>query len=114
MEKEPSPADWQKLCEAALHFKEAAPPGSGLATCRLSASGTRKFDTIGYCSVLGNLGDVFGLVAYLGSEGLVSLSRVARAKQRDTLEAFVQQNCLSLFFGSRSELTEKDRDIPGT
>lgn len=110
MEKEPSLADWQRLYEAALRFKEAA-PWQWMGDLQVFGVRDPEGDAVDYCSILGNLGDVFGLVAYLGSEGLVSLSRVARAKQRDAFEAYARQNCLSVFFGSRSELTERDRAV---
>jgi hypothetical protein len=62
---------------------------------------------IGYCSVMGALGEVFGMAVYLGEEGLESMRKI----QSDDLppeEVMYTQKCLLISFEDRAELDKKD------
>ncbi len=67
---------------------------------------------IGYCCVLGALGEVYGLVVYLGSLGLEQhlkiQSRRATAHSRDFVRS---QCCLTVWFGDRRDLDETDLEV---
>ena len=113
--KEPSPnkAEWQALYQAALEFKEIEAwtwmYDSDVFGVRDPASGE-----IGYCCVMGALGEMFALAVYLGSEGLESYMRVASGPPTDlseALETALLQRCLMASFGSRDELTKEDRQV---
>ncbi|MFQ6058216.1 MAG: hypothetical protein ACE5MB_04955, partial [Anaerolineae bacterium] len=70
---------------------------------------------IGYCCVLGALGEVFALAVYLGTEGLESYMRVATepplAALPETIETALMQKCLMVSFADREELTNQDRQV---
>ncbi len=113
--KEPSPtkADWQALYQAAIEFKEIEAwtwmYDSDVFGVQDPASGE-----IGYCCIMGNLGEMFALALYLGSEGLESYMRIASEPPPDPSEAFEElmlQKCLMASFANRDELSKEDRQV---
>src|SRR5512139_3626973 len=66
-------------------------------------------DEIGYCCVLGELGEVFGLVVYLGSEGLEIHRKIQSGRMRPTSpESRYSQKCLTTWFSNRGELDKSE------
>ncbi len=64
---------------------------------------------IGYCCVLGEFGEVFRLVVYLGSAGLEQHRKIQSGKiHARSPDAVYSQNCLTAWFGSRSEVDKND------
>jgi hypothetical protein len=113
MEKSPTISDWQALYQAALEFKEIEAwtwmYDSDVFGVQDPASGE-----IGYCCIMGNLGEMFALALYLGSEGLESYMRVASEPPLDPFEVFEEimlQKCLMASFGSRDTLKKEDRQV---
>ena len=112
-ETAPAKADWQALYQAALEFKEIEAwtwmYDSDVFGVQDPATGE-----IGYCCIMGNLGEMFALAVYLGSEGLESYMRIASEPPLDPSEAFEElllQKCLMASFGSIDELTKEDRQV---
>ena len=112
-ETPPTKADWQALYQAAQEFKEIEAwtwmYDSDVFGVQDPVSGE-----IGYCCIMGNLGEMFALAVYLGSEGLESYMRIASEPPLDPSEAFeelMMQKCLMASFGSREELTKEDRQV---
>jgi len=63
---------------------------------------------------MGALGEFFALAVYLGTEGLESYMRLASGpplSEEQAAEDALAQKCLMVSFGSRKELTDKDRAI---
>jgi hypothetical protein len=113
MEKAPTISDWKALYEAALEFKEIEAwtwmYDSDVFGVQDPVSGE-----IGYCCVMGALGEMFALAVYLGSEGLESYMQVASEPPQisaEALETMLMQKCLMASFGSRKELTKEDRQV---
>ena len=113
MEEEPTISDWKALYQAALEFKEIEAwtwmYDSDVFGVQDPAGGE-----IGYCCIMGNLGEMFALALYLGSEGLESYMRVASEPPMvspEALETMLTQKCLMASFGSREELTKEDRQV---
>lgn len=64
---------------------------------------------IGYCTVLGALGEVFAFVIYLGSEGLATYRKMQSAKdEKDYLDAAYEQKCLVASFEDRNSLKQEE------
>jgi hypothetical protein len=112
-ETAPTKADWKALYQAAMEFKEIEAwtwmYDSDVFGVQDPVSGE-----IGYCCIMGNLGEMFALALYLGSEGLESYMRIASEPPQDPSEAFEElmlQKCLMASFGSRDELTKEDRQV---
>jgi hypothetical protein len=112
-ETAPTTSDWKALYQVALEFKEIEAwtwmYDSDVFGVQDPVSGE-----IGYCCIMGALGEMFALALYLGSEGLESYMRIASEPPVDPSEAFeelVSQKCLMASFGSREELTKEDRQV---
>lgn len=112
-ETSPTKADWKALYQAALEFKEIEAwtwiYDSDVFGVQDPVSGE-----IGYCCIMGALGEMFALAVYLGSEGLESYMQVASEPplaSAEALETMLLQKCLMASFGSRKELTKEDRQI---
>jgi hypothetical protein len=67
---------------------------------------------VGYCCVMGNAGELFGLGVYLGSMGLLAYEMVATgALQPGDIEVLSYQRCLMVDFEDRSALRSYDLDL---
>ena len=67
---------------------------------------------IGYCCVIGSLGEVFGLIVYLGSEGLEGFRKLqTRKRPPDSIEGLLLHNCLSLTFDDRKYIQKEEHEI---
>ena len=106
----PSLEDWRALYLAAVAFKKAKLWDWMYDTDMFGVQDpeTRQ---IGYCCIMGNLGERFALAVYLGSEGLLSYLRIlSNADESDDslLDDFVTQTCLIASFEDRSDLEKAD------
>ncbi len=67
---------------------------------------------VGYCCVLGELGKVFGLVVYLGTDGLNQYKAIQSGEVGpDGDDAVFFQNCLKVSFEDRNELSKDDLEV---
>jgi len=100
--------EWRKLYQAAREFYELA-PWEWVTDADMFGVQDPETGEIGYLCMLGNAGQVVGLVAYLGREGYDSYLRI-RAADLETFdwELAVAQRCLHLSFQDRDELTTRD------
>jgi hypothetical protein len=118
MEKAPTLSEWKALYQAAIEFKEIEAwtwmYDSDIFGVQDPVSGE-----IGYCCVMGALGEMFALALYLGSEGLESYMRIASEphlalsedSESEGLEMMLMQKCLVVSFGDREELTKEDHQV---
>lgn len=107
----PSIEVWKKLYRAAIAFQRLHPWDwmwdRGLF-------GVQNPDTgqIGYCCVMGRLGEHFALAVYRGSSGLAGYVTVATSRiAQDSGALLSTQNCLMVSFEDRQELDKKDLQI---
>lgn len=64
-----------------------------------------------YCSVIGAMGEVFSLHAYIGMEGFRSFLGVASGQLTDPGEYLASLNCVYVEFAPKSELETPDRKL---
>ena len=117
-ERDISLRDWAALYEAAIEFKNLR-CWEWINDSDLFGVENPETGEIGYCCVLGQLGEVLALNVYPGSEGLESYWRLhdassAAMEQEEDLDnrALIgSQMCLMASFEERSELDQKDLRI---
>jgi Domain of unknown function (DUF6930) len=110
---EPSPTleQWRGLFTAADAFRKLA-PWKWTSDSQLFAVKDPAEDRTGYCSVLGEGGEVFGLAAYLGADGLGFYRMIQSSMiQPEVSEVAFHQRCLLVTFGPRNELQPPDLQI---
>jgi hypothetical protein len=112
-ETTPTTVNWKALYQAALDFKEIE-AWTWMYDSDVFGVQDPVTREIGYCCIMGNLGEMFALALYLGSEGLESYLRIASEPPLDPSEAFeelMSQKCLMASFANRDELVKEDRQV---
>src|SRR5262245_61780771 len=108
----PSQPDWQALYPAAVAFRDLAPwewmYDSDLFGVQNPASGE-----IGYCCVMGNLGEHYALGVYLGSEGLAGYRKIESGElyPPNATALLHYQRCLMASFEDREYLDRQDLSV---
>jgi hypothetical protein len=110
-EPQPSISDWRGLYNTAVEFKKNAcwewMLDSDVFGIQNPANGE-----IGYCCIMGHLGEHFALAVYLGTEGLQVYLKMQRGEITEgNFDAFTIQKCLMASFEDRNFLSKEDRDI---
>ncbi|MFK7697744.1 hypothetical protein ACI5FR_33620, partial [Paenibacillus sp. HJGM_3] len=103
---QPTTAQWSDLYNAATEFKQAA-SWKWMRDIHLFGVKHPDYPLVGYCSVLGRAGEMFGLAVYLGSAGLRTLLDMMSG--RLTEDPFYLQHCLMLSFDDREDLHPMER-----
>jgi hypothetical protein len=105
----PSLPEWKELYTAAIEYKKIEPwkwmYDSDVFGVLNPASGE-----IGYCSIMGALGEFYAMAVYLGTEGLNSYRKLQSGKILRTEAAFTQK-CLMASFEDRELLDPPDLQI---
>ncbi|MGB9662238.1 MAG: DUF7309 domain-containing protein [Moorellaceae bacterium] len=110
MSAEPAMNQWQVLYDLAQAFRKAG-PWQWMSEDNLF--GVKDPDTgeVGYCAVIGELKETYGLVVYPGSEGLASYALMKESQDPRDLEFISHQKALSLIFANSNELSDKDKAL---
>ena len=102
---------WKELYGAARVFKEAE-CWDWISEDDMFGVLNPENGEIGYCCVLGGLGEVFGLVVFLGSKGFKQYKALQSGEfGREDDPAPYDQNCLQASFVDRKELSKPDLDV---
>jgi hypothetical protein len=105
-----SPEQWRELLKAATAFRQLA-PWQWMTDDMLFGVQDPATGTIGYCCILGALGQVLALNVYLGREGLESYREIYRQKQQNApREAMFVQRVLMASYEDREDLEKRDLD----
>ncbi len=107
----PSTQEWMDLYNAALEFKQIE-CWNWMEDSDLFGVQNPHHGEIAYCCVLGALGEVFGLIAYLGTEGLNGYLRMQSGEiPSDDIDAIHLQKCLMASYDDRKFLQKKDLQV---
>ena len=102
---------WKNLYDAALAFRDID-PWEWMSDSDLFGVQNPENGEIGYGCVLGALGEVYGLVVYLGSAGLEQHRMIESGKLHAGSPDFAySQSCLTAWFGSRRDLDKTDLKV---
>ena len=110
-ELKPSIDDWKPLYDVMLEFRKLEcwewMYDSDVFGVQNPANGE-----IGYCSVMGNLGEFLALAVYIGTKGLETYIRVRDGEiNAGDIELLTCQKCIMASFEDRNALKDKDRGI---
>jgi hypothetical protein len=107
----PTQEEWKDLYEAARMFKELA-PWKWMEDPDVFGVENPETGETGYCCIMGALGEVLGLLVYLGSEGLALYEGLQSGKITiEDGDLFARQKCLAVTFDDREMLDNKDLGI---
>jgi len=99
---------WRALYDKANAFREIA-CWKWMSDADVFGVQNPNNDEIGYCCVLGEMGEVFGLVVYLGGEGLEIHNKIQSGRLHpDSAELRYGQKCLTLRFSNRGDLDKTE------
>ena len=110
-DESPSIQEWRDLYDAAVEFKKIGcwdwMWDSDIFGVQNPVSGE-----IGYCCVMGKLGEHFALAVYLGTEGLEGYLKIQSEEVNPySLDALHIQKCLMVSFEDRRFLQKKDFQV---
>ncbi|MEW6214606.1 MAG: hypothetical protein AB1478_05290 [Nitrospirota bacterium] len=103
----PDLSEWENLYKAAIRFRNLA-CWDWMTDADLYGIRNPFNNDVGYCCVLGYLGEVFGLVVYFGTEGLncyLEIQKMAGVSPDDLL---LSQNCIVVSYENRNHLSKED------
>ena len=108
---EPSLKDWKSLYDAAIAFR-AIEPWEWMKETDIFGVQNPQTGEVGYCCIMGELGEVLAIAVYLGAEGLEGYLSISRGQIKpDNPDSLFIQNCLMLSFENRKLVQEDDREI---
>lgn len=107
-EKNASLEEWKALYQAAKEFGEIKPWEWMIETDIFGVQNPLTGE-IGYCCVMGEMGEVLAMAVYLGTEGLQGYRNIIEGlvEPEDPDSMFVQ-NCLMVAFEDRDNLEDED------
>jgi hypothetical protein len=113
--KQPRPTveEWRQLYAAAVRFRDLK-CWEWMEDCDLFGVQNPEDGQIGYCCVLGNAGEVFGLAVYPGTDGLHRYFALLEAPDdmEGNLDFYMENSdCVKVEFVDQSELQPEDRRI---
>ncbi|MCX7815931.1 MAG: hypothetical protein N2317_00265 [Syntrophales bacterium] len=101
---------WSELYKQAVIFRDAR-PWSWMTDTEPFGVGDPYSGEIGYCYILGRLGEVHALVVAMGTEGLLGFLMVKHAETNHIEDYLFRQKCLIASFENRDQLLEEDLKI---
>jgi hypothetical protein len=109
-ETTPGIQDWRGLYEAAARVKEMK-PWEWMMEDQVFSVRDPETEEIGFVSVMGMLGEHYGVSLYLGSEGIHGFLDLQEMGPFADPEALIQIPQLQASFENREELDKRDREV---
>lgn len=101
----PTIEQWKALYEEAISFKQSK-CWEWMTNAHMFGVQNPESGEVGYCSILGNGGEVFGLSVYMGTKGLNSIMRMFSGESDE--DPRFAQDALLLSFDNRDELYPRE------
>jgi hypothetical protein len=106
----PTLEEWRSLYEAMESFYRQG-PWKWLSDIDLFCVEDPVTGEMGFCSVMGNAGQHYGLAVYQGEEGLMGYFDMMEYEGPDPSQTMLFQKCLMASFEDRELLKERDRAV---
>jgi hypothetical protein len=108
---EPSLEEWKTLYNAALEFRKIEPWEWMKETDVFSVQNPQSGE-VGYCCIMGELGEVLAMAVYLGTEGLQGYKKIQKGQiKAEDPDSLYIQDCLMLSFEDKRFVDQEDRQI---
>lgn len=104
---QPAIIEWKDLYKASIRFKALA-CWEWMGDDEIFGVQNPYTDEIGYCCVIGNLGEAYGLIVYTGTKGLNSYLKIQSRRNVEGFDFVIIQQCISIQFASREYLAKED------
>ncbi len=108
-DRQPSLEEWHALYRAAVDFRQVQ-PWRWVNDTDLFGVKNPEDGEIGYCCIVGALGEFIGLVVYLGTEGLESYLRIQKSESPEE-DVLSTGKCLVASFEDRKSLQKQDHEV---
>jgi hypothetical protein len=104
----PTLEQWKSLYDLSVEFRKAE-CWKWMADEQIFGVRNPKTGEIGYCCIIGNLGQELGIIVYTGTDGLSSYQHIQNQhNSSDPFEDFIAQKCLSVTYDGKNALEEDD------
>ncbi len=108
---EPSLEEWKTLYDAAIEFRKIEPWEWMKETDVFGVQNPQNGE-VGYCCIMGELGEVFAMAVYSGTEGLQGYLKILKGQiNPDEPDSLYIQDCLMLSFEDKRFVDQEDRQI---
>jgi hypothetical protein len=108
---EPSLEEWKTLYDAAIEFRKIE-PWEWVNETDVFGIQNPKSGEVGYCCIMGELGEVLAMAVYLGTEGLQGYKQIQKGQIKpDDPDSLYIQDCLMLSFEDKRFVDQEDRQI---
>jgi len=108
---EPSLEEWKTLYDAAIEFRKIE-PWEWMKETDVFGVQNPQSGEVGYCCIMGELGEVLAMAVYSGTEGLQGYKKIQKGQIKpDDPDSLYIQDCLMLSFEDRRFIEEDDRQI---
>jgi hypothetical protein len=106
-ESKPTLEEWKALYDAAIEFRKIE-PWNWVTENDLFGVQNSQTGEIGYCCIMGELGEVLALAVYHGTEGLNGYKKILKRQIKpDDPDSLFIQDCLIVMFENK-RFVEKD------
>jgi hypothetical protein len=106
---QPSLQEWENLYRTAIDFWQVQ-PWQWISDTDLFGVKDPEDGEIGYCCIVGALGEFLGLVVYLGTEGLESYLKIQRSESPEE-DVLGSGKCLTASLEDRKTLQKPDLEV---
>jgi Domain of unknown function (DUF6930) len=111
-ETQPTLTQWKTLYDACMRFRKAA-CWKWITEDHVFGIENPKTGEVGYCCIIGKLGQQLGIIIYAGTDGLESYKNLpdhAEPSEEDFI-LFLSQKCLSIIYDNKSGLSNEDIQV---
>ncbi|HMK49131.1 MAG TPA: hypothetical protein VK435_03695 [Thermodesulfovibrionales bacterium] len=108
---QPSLKEWKALYDAAVAFKRER-PWEWVSETEVFGVANPKTGEVGYCCIMGELGEMLAMAVYEGTEGLQGYLKIRKGQIKPgNPDALYVQKCLMLSFEGKKMLQEDELEI---
>ncbi len=106
----PTKSEWKELIDAAITFRRLE-PWKWMGDSELFGVQNPENGEIGYCVVMGGVGELYGLAIYRGPEGLKTIKAILSDRITVGDKAILNTDAYMVEYVNKSELEQHEKDL---